>query len=268
MKKYSYEKAAKFWSNRAKSTDPLAAVLTFHAPKVLNEIYDRWEKESLKSALPHHLKREKALDLGCGTGRIALTLAQLKAEVTAVDISNAMLSHLKKKACRDKLLNRVSLVRSSSAQLPFDKQSFDIITCFGLLEHLPEAVRRKTVFETFRVLKPNGKMFAVVNNADCIFLQKNYPMTSQKRDGYFVTLVGLKWLEKVCRVNRLEVKIIAANPMYALNHYFVSADRKSFFGSEQIFEWYCRNSTRYDFSETLDNNGLQRLASHFMVEIT
>lgn len=268
MKKYSPENAAKFWSNRLKSTDPLAAVLTYNAPKVINEVYDLWEKETLKSALPKNLKRMKALDIGCGIGRITMTLARLGANVSAVDISEGMLAYLKRTARREKLLDRINPIHSSSTELPFNEQSFDFVTCFGLLEHLPQEVRRKTILEAIRVLKPNGKMFVVVNNDDCIFLKKNYPMKSQRGDGYFVSLVGLDRLEKVCKSNRMKVKTIAANPMYALNHYFVSPEWKTYFGSEQNFKRFCRNTSTYDLSAPLDNPALKKLASHFMVRIT
>jgi len=267
MAKYNSEKASKFWSKRLKSTDPLAAVLTYNAPKALNFAYDLWEKEALKSALPKNLKGKMALDIGSGIGRIALTLARLGLDVSAVDISAEMLGHLEKTSRKEKLGNRISPVQASSAELPFKEQSFEIATCFGLLEHLPEEVRRKTILEAFRVMKPNGKMFVAVNNVDCVFLKKNYPMKSQSEDGYFVTLVGLEWLEKVCKANRMKMKTIANNPMYALNHYFVFPERKTYFGNEQNFARFCRNSMKYDLSASLESPGLNNLASHFMVRI-
>ncbi len=268
MVKYSNEKASRFWSKRLKSTNPLAAVLTFNAPKALNEAYDLWEKEMLKSALAKNLKGKKALDIGCGIGRITLTLARLGADVTGVDLSEGMLAHLDRIARKEKLGKRICTVRSSSVELPFEDQLFDVVTCFGLLEHLPEEVRLKTILEALRVMKPGGKMFVVVNNADCVFLERNYPMKSQREDGYFVTLVGLEWLEKICNARRMKIQTIAANPMYALNHYLISPDWKTHFGSEQNLGRFCRNSTKYDLSAELDNPGLNKLASHFMVCIS
>ncbi len=241
--------------------------MTYNAPKALNEAYDFWENESLKSALPKNLKGKKVLDIGSGTGRAALTLARLGAVVTAVDISKAMLSHLEKKAQKEKFGNRISIVQSSSAKLPLADQSFDIVSCFGLLEHLPESERQRTILEAIRVMEPNGKMFVVVNNADCVFLEKNYPMKTQREDGYFVTLVGLQWLEKICKSNRMKVKVIAANPMYALNHYFISPDMKMYFDNHNNFAQFCRNTTKYDLWSTLDHPGIRKLASHFMVRI-
>ncbi len=268
MSKYSIVKASRFWSNRLKSIDPLAAVLTYNAPKALNEAYDSWEKEMLKSALSKNLNGKKALDVGTGIGRIALTLARLGADVTAVDISGGMLEHLKKCARNEKLEKRISIIQSSSAELPIKEETIDIVTCFGLLEHLPDDVRHKTMLEAFRVMKPKGKIFAVVNNADCVFLEKNYPMKTQREDGYFVALVGLKWLENECKENRMKIKVMAANPIYALNHYFVSTGREKYFGNEQNFGHFCRNSTRYDLLASLDNPGINKLASHFMVDIS
>jgi len=268
MAKYSSTKASNFWSKRLESTDPLSAVLTYNAPKALNAAYDHWEKESLKSVLPKSLKRKRALDIGSGIGRIALALAQLGAAVTAVDISGAMLKLLKKRIHKEKLAVSVNTVQSSSDNLPFGDDSFDIVTCFGLLEHLPEEVRRQTMFEAFRVMKPKGKFFVVVNNTDCVFLKESYKMKEQREDGYFVTLVGLDWLRKFCDLKQMEMRVIAANPMYALVHYYVSPNRKRFFGSERNFERFCTNAMKFQLSDSLSNPGLNRLASHFMVQIT
>jgi len=268
MSKYSEEQASSFWSKRLNSTDPLSAVLTYNAPKVLNEAYDSWERKSLVSALPHKLSGKKALDIGCGTGRIALTLAKLGADVTAIDISEAMLNQLNKIAKKEKLQNRINAIQSSSDKLPFSDAEFDIVTCFGLLEHLPVDVRKRTLAEAFRVFKSFGKLFIVINNSDCVFLKGSYEMKSQRRDGYFVTLVGLEWLGKISKANKMKVKIIAANPVYALNQYFLSPDRKKYFGNERNFARFCQNSTKYDLSLALENSGLKKLASHFIVKIT
>ena len=177
---YNKEAASRFWSKRLKSTDPLAAVLTYNAPKILNEYYDKWEIKSLQKALPHSLAGKKALDIGCGTGRISLLLAKLRTDVTSLDFSAAMLKHLKLEARKRKVASRITTIESPADKLPLNDNLFDIVTCFGLMEHLPPAIRRKTILEAFRVLKPNGKMFAVVNNSRSVFLKNSYLMKEQQ----------------------------------------------------------------------------------------
>lgn len=264
---YNSAKAGEFWSKRLKSTDPLSAVLTYEAPKILNKVYDRWEIKNLISALPRSLKGSRALDLGSGTGRIALTLARLGAEVTAVDVSEAMLTHLEKSAKKEKLFDRIITIRGSSAELPSADRAFDLITCFGLLEHLPEETRTQTLLEAFRVIRARRNLLVVVNNEDCIFLKGSYSMKKQRDDGYFVSLVGYDWLNSVCRANGKKVNIIASNPMYGLLHYYVSIHEKEKFGRESNFANFARQMGVFDLGKTTAKEFLSQLSSHIMVEI-
>jgi ubiquinone/menaquinone biosynthesis C-methylase UbiE len=47
-------------------------------------------------------------------------------------------------------------VTASAAALPFRRESFDAVLCFGLLHHLPDDVARMTVREAQRVTRPGG----------------------------------------------------------------------------------------------------------------
>ncbi|MCH9023701.1 MAG: class I SAM-dependent methyltransferase [candidate division Zixibacteria bacterium] len=266
--KYSKEAAARFWSKRLKSTDPLAAVLTYNAPKILNECYNKWEIKSLQKALPHSLAGKKALDIGCGTGRISLLLAKLGADVTSLDLSAAMLKHLKLEARRRKVASRITTIESSADKLPLNDNLFDIVTCFGLLEHLPPVVRRKTILEAFRLLKPKGKMLAVVNNSASIFLKNSYLMKEQQRNGYFVSLVGLNWLEKICEKQRMKVKVLSANPNYAAMHYIFRNSRGSSRSkSQEGIREILRQSLKQDLEVAPTSRFSSILASHFLVEL-
>ena len=266
--KYSKEAAARFWSKRLKSTDPLAAVLTYNAPKIINEYYNKWEIKSLKKALSPGLAGKMALDIGCGTGRISLLLAKLGVDVTSLDLSAAMLKHLKLKARKRKVASRITTIESSADKLPLCNDLFDIVTCFGLLEHLPPNVRRKTILEAFRVLKPKGKMLVVVNNSRSVFLKNSYLMKEQKRNGYFVSLVGLKWLEQICIKQRMKVKVLAANPNYAAMHYILRNSRGSSRSkSQEGIREILRQSLKQDLEVASTSRFSSILASHFLVEL-
>ena len=87
-----------------------------------------------------------ALDLGCGTGAIAVRLARLGIHVTLLDSSPAMLD-IAKGAARDAgLADKLVLQHGDATQLAslFNPRSFDVILCHNILEYCddPGAVLR------------------------------------------------------------------------------------------------------------------------------
>ncbi|MBI1374852.1 MAG: metalloregulator ArsR/SmtB family transcription factor [Phycisphaera sp.] len=95
-------------------------------------------------------------DLGCGTARIAETVAPYVARVTAVDASAAMLKAAKK---RLKDAGNVTLKRGQLEALPIDDATLDAAVIDLVLHHVadPGAV----LAETARVLKPGGRVLVV-----------------------------------------------------------------------------------------------------------
>ena len=89
------------------------------------------------------------LDIGCGTGRLALSLAQSDCRVTALDLSLEAL-----RLARDHIVRSgvdISLVEGFAEYLPFPSSAFDCITCCHTLEHVNDLDR--TVAEFKRVAK-------------------------------------------------------------------------------------------------------------------
>jgi malonyl-CoA O-methyltransferase len=93
----------------------------------------------------------KVLDLGCGTGRHALWLAEAGANVTGVDFSEGMLAEARRKPGAEAIR---FVVHDLHVPLPFTAE-FDLIVSGLVLEHLREL---DTFFaEARRVLKPGGR---------------------------------------------------------------------------------------------------------------
>lgn len=91
------------------------------------------------------------LDLGCGTGALALRLLDLvpACRIVGVDISPNMV-----KRARAAVDGRADIVEADSASLPFHDESFDFAFCNDSFHHYPDPER--AVFETWRVLRPGG----------------------------------------------------------------------------------------------------------------
>ena len=91
--------------------------------------------ENLRAFLPTKAQG-RALDVGCGTGEIAVRLAELGFRVGALDSDQGMLAETQRAVAEAGLQASVSVVRSNAEELSnrFSSASFDVIICHNLLE--------------------------------------------------------------------------------------------------------------------------------------
>jgi ubiquinone/menaquinone biosynthesis C-methylase UbiE len=89
-----------------------------------------------------------ALDVPCGGGRMSRLLHSHGFQVTAGDLSPAMLS-----IARDRTAGLgIDVVRADVENLRFPDRGFDVSFCFRLFQHFPSAaVRRRAIHELCRV---------------------------------------------------------------------------------------------------------------------
>jgi ubiquinone/menaquinone biosynthesis C-methylase UbiE len=114
------------------------------------------------------LPETRILDVGAGTGRAALALAEAGAIVTGVDASREMLDVARTRAA-EKRLSVVFEVADAHA-LPFPDRSFDATVCFRLLMHVPDwrtCVRELCRVSATRVVLdfPAKASFAAIESA-------------------------------------------------------------------------------------------------------
>ncbi|MFA9466752.1 MAG: class I SAM-dependent methyltransferase [Velocimicrobium sp.] len=93
------------------------------------------------------------LDAGCGTGAVIALLKQKypKKNYTGIDLSGKMIEVAKKKK-----LDKVVFVQGDCENLPFDKASFDVITCSMSFHHYPNPDQFFTSCN--RILKSGGRL--------------------------------------------------------------------------------------------------------------
>lgn len=105
---------------------------------------------------------EKVLDVGCGTGSLAIAVkakAGATADVHGIDAAPEMIEVASRKAARRKVDVRfqVGLIED----IPFPDGQFDLALSTLMLHHLPDDLKRTGFAEIRRVLKPGGRFLAV-----------------------------------------------------------------------------------------------------------
>ncbi len=101
---------------------------------------------NLQDFLPQATQSLHALDIGCGTGAMAVRLARLGLHVTLLDASLPMLDLAKQAAREAGVTERITMKHGVAAELPtlFPAGSLDVIVCHNILEYVdaPCAVLR------------------------------------------------------------------------------------------------------------------------------
>lgn len=115
------------------------------------------EEEEVLNFLFEHLgppsKGKKLLELGCGTGLFTLPMLKEGFKVTAVDISEGMLSELRKKLDRE-MLTGTTVVKADVEGFQGTGELFDGVYGIGLLEYLKSPV--DAICRAVKLLRPGG----------------------------------------------------------------------------------------------------------------
>jgi 2-polyprenyl-3-methyl-5-hydroxy-6-metoxy-1,4-benzoquinol methylase len=109
----------------------------------------------LARLLPEHPAR--VADLGCGTGSLAVLLAEQGNTVSGLDISNNMIHLARSKAQKAEV--SVDFVKGDAAAPPFTPATFDVVLARHILWVFedPDAVLRRWV----SLLAPNGRLILI-----------------------------------------------------------------------------------------------------------
>lgn len=98
------------------------------------------------------------LELGCGTGRVALPLARHGSRIVGIDRSASMLARAGARVKRAKLGAGVQLIRGDIRHLPFPDRTFPLVMApYGILQSLlDERLLSATLKDVRRVLTRGG----------------------------------------------------------------------------------------------------------------
>jgi glycosyltransferase involved in cell wall biosynthesis len=97
-----------------------------------NDYWVRNFREYMQPHGPEFLQGRLLLDVGTGSGRHAVEAARMGARVVAVDLGRSI------DVARANLPPNAVTVQADAEQLPFARESFDVVTAIGVLHHLPD----------------------------------------------------------------------------------------------------------------------------------
>ena len=165
-------------------------------------LYSKYGKISCKNICDYlsDKKYDNLLDVGCGTAYLIELLSKTHhAKHIGLDLSSEMI-----RQASDKNIAGAEFVIGKSDELPFEDNTFDVVTCSQSFHHYPDT--DKAMQEVFRVLKPDGiyilsdtgvgffKMLGVKvdnfiythfsNTGDCNVSYLNKSIRDLKRNGF------------------------------------------------------------------------------------
>lgn len=114
----------------------------------LLEVLDDWVGELNARSL------SRVLELGCGTGQMAVHMARAGFAVTAIDLSPANVAAARERG--------VAATVADFADLPFDDGSYDAAFAFNSMLHVPSDDVVAVLTEIRRVLRRGGLLLVVV----------------------------------------------------------------------------------------------------------
>lgn len=108
-----------------------------------------------------HVIEGKTLQVACAYGNITPRLRQRLAPDASLDVVDILPIQLTNLAAKMPPDERVALLQGDSSSLACPDASYDQVLLFFLLHEQPEAVRRATLAEAMRVVKPGGRIVIV-----------------------------------------------------------------------------------------------------------
>lgn len=142
-----------------------------------------WKQRLVKLVMA--MKPQNLLDLATGTADLPLQFVEKGlTNIAGLDLSPLMLEEAKKRVAAHPLKSQIELLQGDSEKLPFDDNSFDVVTVsYGIrnYENL-----KKGLLETCRVLKPKGHF---------VILETSVPTVFPFKQGYaFFTGRVMPWI--------------------------------------------------------------------------
>lgn len=207
-----------------------------------NKVRNPWIQEEIVKRFYNPIA---VLDIGCGAGFLTNFLSQQGHSVTGIDLSETSLQVAQE---RDET-KRVVYQKADGCNLPFAKESFDVVCAMDILEHVqdPKALIAQASF----VLKPGGLFFFHTFNRNLfsyLFVVKGmewFVKNTPPRLHLYSFFLKPKEVERFCAKEGLSVELYRGfNPKCSLSLLQIPFLKKipkdlSFSFSKTLLAGYC-----------------------------
>ncbi|WP_210397654.1 bifunctional 2-polyprenyl-6-hydroxyphenol methylase/3-demethylubiquinol 3-O-methyltransferase UbiG [Motiliproteus sediminis] len=126
------------------------------------------------------LAGKKVIDVGCGGGILAESMALRGAEVTGIDMGETPLKIAKLHGLESGVSVRYQQI-TAEAMATANPEQFDVVTCMEMLEHVPDPA--SVVGACARLTKPGGQLF--------------FSTLNRNAKSYLMAILGAEYLLKL-----------------------------------------------------------------------
>ncbi|MCL2708701.1 MAG: class I SAM-dependent methyltransferase, partial [Defluviitaleaceae bacterium] len=181
------------------------------------------------------------LELGCGTGRVALALAAEGIDVTGLDLSNEMLDIFRAKLEKTQTPGRITLVHASMADYSLEKKYSLIIAPFRAFQLVTQENEIDATLERARDHLADGGLFILNAFRPYAFLDENWKRGETFDFEATDEATGARVVRMECR-ERIDVERQIIYPYLAYDATYPDG------GTERVIE---RLSMKYYYAEQL-----------------
>lgn len=139
----------KFSALASKWWDPNSEFKPLHE---INPLRLAWIQECAGSSL----QDKKIIDVGCGGGILAESMAALGADVTGIDLAQKSLTVARLHSLESGIKVQYKLI-AAEEMAEQETEQYDIVTCMEMLEHVPDPA--SIIQACSRLVKPGGHVF-------------------------------------------------------------------------------------------------------------
>lgn len=163
----------RFWEDH-----PLLSYELGHAPgtreffKAYNAIRAEVEKFCLPILGLDRCAGKKVLDVGCGNGWLLWNFARNGGLVTGMDLTETGVDISRKRFTLENL--KGDFICANAEQIPFQTDSFDIVTSLGVIHHTPRT--EQCAHELVRVTKPGGRLTVCIYYRNFFLRKQVFPL--------------------------------------------------------------------------------------------